>query len=39
MPVLGKVLELLRANKGWFGLKQLLFIDYTALVADSEDVV
>ena len=35
--VLGKGLELLSANGGRFEINQLLFADYTALVADSED--
>ena len=35
--VLGKVLELLSANGGRFEVKQLLFTDDTALVADSEE--
>ena len=34
--VLGKMLELLSANSGRFEINQLLFADYTALVADSE---
>ena len=34
--VLGKELELLCANGGWFEINQLLFADDTALVADSE---
>ena len=33
--VLGKGLELLRANGGRFEINQLLFTDDTALVADS----
>ena len=32
----GKGLELLSANGGWFEIKQLLFADDTALVADSD---
>ena len=36
--VLGKELELLRANGGRFEINQLLFAD-TALVADSGEVV
>ena len=35
--VLGKGLELLRANGGRFEINQLLFADDTALVADSEE--
>ena len=35
--VLGRGLELLNANGGWFEINQLLFADDTALVADSED--
>ena len=35
--VLGKGLELLSANGGRFEIKQLLFADDTAPVADSED--
>ena len=35
--VLGKELELLSANGSRFETKQLLFADYTALVADSEE--
>ena len=35
--VLGKWLELLSANGGWLEIKQLLFADDTALVADSEE--
>ena len=35
--VFGKVLELLSANGGKFGINQLLFADYTALVADSKE--
>ena len=35
--VLGKGLELLRANGGRFEIKQLLFSDDTALVAGSEE--
>ena len=35
--VLGKELELLSANGGRFEINQLLFADYTALVADSEE--
>ena len=34
--VLGKGLELLRANGGRFEINKLLFADDTALVADSE---
>ena len=34
--VLGKGLELLSANGGWFEINQLLFADDTALVAHSE---
>ena len=34
--MLGKGLELLRANRGRFEINQLLFADDTALVADSE---
>ena len=37
MHVLGKGLELLRANGGRFEINQLLFADDTALVADSEE--
>ena len=35
--VLGKGLELLSANGGRFEIKQLLFADDTALLADSEE--
>ena len=35
--VLGKGLELLSANGGWFEINQLLFADDTALVADSKE--
>ena len=35
--MLGKVLELLSANGGWFEINQLLFADDTALVTDSEE--
>ena len=35
--VLGKGLELLSANSGRFEINQLLFVDNTALVADSEE--
>ena len=35
--VLGKGLELLSANGGRFKTNQLLFVDDTALVADSEE--
>ena len=35
--VLGKGLELLSANGGRFEINQLLFVDDTALVADSEE--
>ena len=35
--MLGKGLELLRANVGRFEINQLLFADDTALVADSEE--
>ena len=35
--VLGKGLELPSANGGRFEIKQLLFADDTALVADSEE--
>ena len=35
--VLGKGLELLSANGGWFETNLLLFADDTALVADSEE--
>ena len=35
--VLEKELELLSANGGRFEIKQLLFADETALVADSEE--
>ena len=35
--VLGKGLELLRANSDRFEINQLLFADDTALVADSEE--
>ena len=35
--VLGKGLELLGANCGRFEINQLLFADYTALVAESEE--
>ena len=35
--MLGKGLELLSANGGWFEINQLLFADDTALVADSEE--
>ena len=35
--VLGKGLELLSANDGRFELNQLLFVDDTAQVADSEE--
>ena len=35
--LLGKGLELLSANGGRFEIKQLLFADDTALVADSEE--
>ena len=35
--VLGKGLELQRANGGRFEIDQLLFADDTALVADSEE--
>ena len=34
--VLGKGLELLSANGGWFEINQLLFADDTALVVESE---
>ena len=37
--VLGKRLQLLRANGVMFKISQLLFADDTALVADSEPVV
>ena len=37
--VLGKGLELLSANGGWFVINQLLFADDTALVDDSEESV
>ena len=37
--VLGKLLQLLRANGVMFKISQLLFADDTALVADSEPVV
>ena len=37
VKVLGKGLELLSANGSRFGMKQLLFADDTALVADSEE--
>ena len=32
----GKGLEVLSANGGWFEINQQLFVDDTALVADSE---
>ena len=35
--VLGKGLELLSANGDWFEINQLLFADYAALVAVSEE--
>ena len=35
--VLGKGLELLSANGGWFEINQLLFADDTSLLADSEE--
>ena len=35
--VLGKGLELLSVNGGRFEVNHLLFADYTALVADSEE--
>ena len=35
--VLGKGMELLSANGGRFEISQLLFVDDTALVADSEE--
>ena len=35
--VLGKELELLSANGGRFQINQLLFVDDSALVADSEE--
>ena len=35
--VLGKGLELLSANGGRFEINQLLFVDHTALVVDSEE--
>ena len=35
--VLGKELELLSVNGGWFVISQLLFAGDTALVADSEE--
>ena len=35
--VLGKELELLSSNGGRFEINQLLFVDDTALVADSEE--
>ena len=35
--VLGKGLELLSANGGRFEINQLLFADYTALMADSQE--
>ena len=35
--VLGKGLELLTANGGRFKINQLLFVDDTAIVADSGD--
>ena len=35
--VLGKGLELLSANCGWFEINQLSFEDDTALLADSEE--
>ena len=35
--VLGKGLELISAHCGWFEIKQLLFADDTALVADLEE--
>ena len=38
VTVLGKGLELLSANGGRFEIKQLLFADDTALVADSEQL-
>ena len=34
--MIGKGLELLSVNGGWFEINQLLFADDTALVADSE---
>ena len=37
--VLGKELELLRANGGRFEINQLVFADDTALVADSEEML
>ena len=35
--VLGKGLELLSANAGWFEINQLFFADDSSLVADSEE--
>ena len=35
--VLGKGLELLRANGGWFEINHLSLVDDTALVADSQE--
>ena len=35
--VLGKGLELLSVNGGRFDINQLLFVDDTALVADSDE--
>ena len=35
--LLGKGLELLSGNSGRFEINQLLFVDNTALVADSEE--
>ena len=35
--VLGKGLQLLSANGGWFEINRLLFVDDTSLVADSEE--
>ena len=35
--VLGKVLDLMRANGGKFNINPLLYADDTALVADSEE--
>ena len=37
IKVLGKGLELLSSNGGRFEINQLLFVDDTALVADSEE--
>ena len=34
---LGKGLELLSVNGGWFEINQLLFADDTAIMADSEE--